>query len=271
MRIETLDDGCTTSRRCGVNYVRRVAFDDPGVTELPGGYKGQVLYAGEGCFVIATLVPAGVEGPPRHTHRGDQIYVVLEGSLTVELGGEERTVSVGECLFIGSGVPHHNRNDGSVDEVHLEVIAPGAAVMGRLAEPTDTTETGGARFDVFSERPQPRTGPFTVGWLVDRSTGSEHASIYVGRMEPGASGPPWHVHEFDQFYFVLDGTLSVDVALQHHEVGPGSLIVLPAGVPHQQRNASAEAPERHLAILVPEPATSDHWDAAVEFSAGHSG
>lgn len=64
------------------------------------------------------------------------------------------------------------------------------------------------------------------------------------------------------------GTLEVGVALQHHTVGPNTLVVLPSGVPHSQGNPS-EVPERHLAVLVPEPPlpnSAEHpWDTVVDF------
>ena len=63
-----------------------------------------------------------------------------------------------------------------------------------------------------------------------------------------------HTHEFDQFYFVIEGALEVQIGLDMQVVGPNTLVVLPAGVPHKQRNASETDIERHFTILVPEPA-----------------
>jgi mannose-6-phosphate isomerase-like protein (cupin superfamily) len=83
---------------------------------------------------------------------------------------------------------------------------------------------------------------------------------------PHRSGPPLHVHEFDQFYFVLSGVLSVEIGLSRMDVGPNNLIVLPAQVPHRQWNERDEV-EHHLTILAPEPRTPhsvEHpWDVAV--------
>jgi mannose-6-phosphate isomerase-like protein (cupin superfamily) len=90
-------------------------------------------------------------------------------------------------------------------------------------------------------------------------------------MAPGAEGPPLHTHEFDQFYFVIEGALEVQIGLETHTVGLNNLVVLPAGVPHKQRNASDSDVERHLTILAPEPPlphSAEHpWDVAVELTA----
>jgi mannose-6-phosphate isomerase-like protein (cupin superfamily) len=235
------------------------------------GYRGQILYAGESCYVIATKVPPGVHGPSRHTHASDQIYAVLEGTTTIELGDEQREVGPFGSVFIPAGVPHHNHNDGDVDEVHLEVIAPGGFLQP-IATPTDSTDATGLPYYARDHVPSDgELGGMGVSWLANRESGSVHASIYLAAMAPSASGPPLHTHEFDQFYFVIEGALEVQIGFSTYVVGPNNLVILPAGVPHMQRNANADAPERHLAILVPEPPlphSAEHpWDVAVELTA----
>jgi 5-methyltetrahydropteroyltriglutamate--homocysteine methyltransferase len=44
-------------------------------------------------------------------------------------------------VFIPAGLPHHNWNDGSQDEVHIEVIAPGVLPVQRLVETADLRDT----------------------------------------------------------------------------------------------------------------------------------
>ena len=234
------------------------------------GYRGQILYAGESCYVIATKVPPGVEGPPRHTHASDQIYAVLEGTTTVELGAEERQVSRFGSVFIPAGVPHHNRNDGDVTEVHLEVIAPGGFLQP-IASPTDSTDAKDLPYFTKDFAAAGNANGMSVSYLANRESGSVHASIYLAEMAPGAPGPPLHTHDFDQFYFVIEGALAVQIGFDTHVVGPNTLVILPAGVPHKQRNASDADIERHFTILVPEPPlphSEEHpWDVAVELTA----
>ena len=71
------------------------------------------------------VVQARVEFEPgagvgRHTHPGDEISVVLEGSLLLEVDGQSpRTVKAGEAFFIPAGVIHAGKNAGSVKGVVL--------------------------------------------------------------------------------------------------------------------------------------------------------
>ncbi len=247
--------------------------------QRPGGYKGQVLFGGESCQIIATLVPPGAEGPPTHIHPSDQIYYIIDGELEIELGSRAVQVSAGQSVFIPAGLPHHNRNVGSAPETHLEIISPGVVAGKPLAVFLEPDEIEAAIASAESAGPAPLVkGPdenstgrlFTMRWLVNRATGSEHAGVYRAEMAPGAAGPTTHVHEFDQFYFVLDGALEVEVGLQHHVVAPNTLVVLPSQVPHRQWNASTDRTEEHLAILVPEPerpSSADHrWDTVVDFA-----
>jgi len=76
-----------------------------------------------------------------------------------------------------------------------------------------------------------------------------------------------HIHQFDQYYLVLEGELTIEVALEKHVVGPETLALLPAGVvPDRQYNTGTET-ERHLAILSPAPVEGRPMDVGVEFAA----
>lgn len=234
------------------------------------GRLGHVLYSGESCYIMASKVPAGVEGADTHLHVSDQIYYIVEGELEIELGDQTVTASAGQSVFIPAGVAHHNRNVSDSDEVHLEIIAPAVPAGSPLADfvgdgpvpPHDGAQA------LVSSPAAPVGDRISMSWLTRRNDGSEHVGLYIADMEPGKRGPITHIHDFDQFYFVLSGQLQVQVALEEHSVSPNSLVVLPAGVPHRQWNASAE-PERHLTILVPEPphpSSEQRWDTVVEFS-----
>jgi quercetin dioxygenase-like cupin family protein len=94
---------------------------------------------------------------------------------------------------------------------------------------------------------------------------SDAISLYVGEVAPGAAGPGLHVHEFDQFYYVLSGALNVQVGLESSVARPGTLVTLPAGVPHRQWNEGAEI-ERHLALLVPSPTPGKPLDVGVSLA-----
>jgi quercetin dioxygenase-like cupin family protein len=51
---------------------------------------------------------------PRHTHPGEEIIYVLEGTLEYEIGGKPPvTVKPGDVLFVPAGTVHAARNVGS--------------------------------------------------------------------------------------------------------------------------------------------------------------
>jgi quercetin dioxygenase-like cupin family protein len=90
--------------------------------------------------------------------------------------------------------------------------------------------------------------------IVIKATGAETAgSFFLSEttIDPGFPGPPLHRHErlHDMFY-VLDGVLTMQVADELHELGPGTFVCVPPGVSHTFRNAS-ERPARFLNFNTP--------------------
>src|SRR6476660_8048782 len=58
------------------------------------------------------IAPGGVAG--WHTHPGDEISYIMEGTATLMLAGQPpRQVSAGEGFVIPAGVVHNARNDGA--------------------------------------------------------------------------------------------------------------------------------------------------------------
>lgn len=56
---------------------------------------------------------------PRHTHPGEEIIYVLEGTLEYEIGGKSVTVQPGDVLFVPAGVVHTAKNIGSGNGAEL--------------------------------------------------------------------------------------------------------------------------------------------------------
>lgn len=91
--------------------------------------------------------------------------------------------------------------------------------------------------------------------------------VNVAQVGAGGAGPPMHLHTFDQLFFVLEGELQVEVALQRVVAPRHSLVVLPAGVPHTQWN-DGPGTEVHLAVLVPAPLPGEPILTPVTLSKG---
>ena len=56
---------------------------------------------------------------PRHTHPGEEIIYVLEGTLEYEIDGKLVSVKPGDVLLVGAGTPHLVRNIGSTNGAEL--------------------------------------------------------------------------------------------------------------------------------------------------------
>src|SRR5438132_10109566 len=50
---------------------------------------------------------------PRHTHPGEEIIYVLEGTLEYQIDGKPVTVKPGDVLFVPAGTVHSVKNIGS--------------------------------------------------------------------------------------------------------------------------------------------------------------
>jgi mannose-6-phosphate isomerase-like protein (cupin superfamily) len=89
--------------------------------------------------------------------------------------------------------------------------------------------------------------------LFDHKSGAKTCTINCIKTPAGGGSPAgMHTHDVDQIYYILSGTMSVDVEGKEYEAGPGTLVVFPAGVPHRNWNAGSE-PTVHLAFNTPLP------------------
>lgn len=81
---------------------KRIAVQDRDLS-IPGRHAVQAK---------AEFDPGGAIG--RHTHPGEELSIVLEGTLVLEVDGQApRTLKAGESFFIPAGVVHAGKNAGS--------------------------------------------------------------------------------------------------------------------------------------------------------------
>jgi quercetin dioxygenase-like cupin family protein len=105
-------------------------------------------------------------------------------------------------------------------------------------------------FDKFAQsKPEDRVSQA----LIDHGTGVSTCTInYIKTPAGGGSPAGLHVHDVDQIFYVLSGTMSIEIEGKEYDCPPGSLIVFPAGVPHRNWNGGTE-PTVHLAFNTPQP------------------
>lgn len=69
---------------------------------------------------------------PRHTHFGEEIIYVLEGTLEYRIDGQpSRTVKPGDVLFVPAGIPHSAKNVGATNgaEIATYIVQKGKPLV----------------------------------------------------------------------------------------------------------------------------------------------
>ena len=100
--------------------------------------------------------------------------------------------------------------------------------------------------------------------LLDHDSGATSCSINCIKTPPGDGSPAgMHTHVVDQLFYILSGTMSLEIAGHAYTAGPGTLVLFPAGVPHRNWNGGAEATV-HLAINTPLPSPDVPFASPVE-------
>jgi mannose-6-phosphate isomerase-like protein (cupin superfamily) len=251
-----------------LKYIRPfedIAFFDTGAQ----GYRAQMLAYFESATFINSQVAAGGQAVDLHTHASDQIYFVVHGQMTVLLGGRRYEAGPNTLVFIPAGLPHRNWNGGTDEEFHFEIIVPTVRPGQPLLflSPNDENEEASVEHEGGFVRGIDELDISMPGFgfkrLADAPSGSIHASIDYWEVHPGAVGTGTHIHDFDQFCYVLEGQLSVEIALDTFRVPARTLVLLPAGVPHRQWNEESVT-ERHLVVNVPPPDVGGSLDRGVE-------
>ena len=89
--------------------------------------------------------------------------------------------------------------------------------------------------------------------LLDHTSGSTTCTIQCFKTPVGGGSPAgMHIHDVDQVFYILSGTMSIEIERKTYECPPGSLIFFPAGIQHRNWNAGTE-PTVHLAFNPPMP------------------
>jgi quercetin dioxygenase-like cupin family protein len=72
-------------------------------------------------------------GAPRHAHDEEQLFVMLEGEVEMDLGGETRRLRPGDAVLIPAWVPHSVRSTGGA-VYQLDVFSPPRKALLKLLE-----------------------------------------------------------------------------------------------------------------------------------------
>jgi mannose-6-phosphate isomerase-like protein (cupin superfamily) len=250
-----------------MNYIRPVDRVAPGRASAPG--ELELARWETAAFTHCTL---SVSGPALAARRGegDTIYYVLSGALGITVGEDALLAPDGALAFVPAGLSHTCSTEGLADSTHLRIELPSLplatderAPLQSIGEPAVAARPYVvSASDVAPLHPGGVPG-FSVYPLAGPEQGVGSCLTSLATVEPEEQGLPLHLHPFDQFYFVLEGHLDVQIGLAEFSVGNGTLVILPAGVPHRQRNPGP-GEERHLSVLAPTPAPGSRWDIDIE-------
>ena len=101
------------------------AFGDVGAADplrIWDGVIGWEVDAERVTLALIELEPGSVV--PEHAHENEQVGILLNGSLTFRIGGEERELGPGGTWRIAANTPHDVRT-GPDGATLVEVFAPG--------------------------------------------------------------------------------------------------------------------------------------------------
>ena len=93
-----------------------------------------------------------------------------------------------------------------------------------------------------------------------------HVSVTEIVVPPQSAGPPLHIHDFDEAFYMLEGELIFQVEDALVTKGAGELSFAPRRVPHTLANHS-DAPARYLLTCTP-AGFERHWARVAAEAAG---
>lgn len=109
----------------------RVKYVPAGTGPLYWGPGDRVTFlvtgaqSGGACFICEVMVPPGGGPPPHIHHREEESFYMLQGTLTIQVGGQTLQASPGDFVHLPRGVVHSFRNDGKVDAKMVVTVSPG--------------------------------------------------------------------------------------------------------------------------------------------------
>src|SRR5216683_5905062 len=100
--------------------------------------------------------------------------------------------------------------------------------------------------------------------LIGHDSGATSCSVNCIKTPPGEGSPAgMQTHVVDQLFYVVSGTMSLEIDGQAYTADSGTLVVFPAGIPHRNWNGGAE-PTVHLAFNSPLPSPDEPFARPVE-------
>ena len=97
-----------------------------------------------------------------------------------------------------------------------------------------------------------RVGPNRLQIKINPEATPSGLFAFESTFPPGGVMPYLHFHrDQEEAFYVLEGTIEYTRGAETILAPAGTMVQIPIGLPHRFRNASADAPARHLALVTP--------------------
>jgi len=94
-------------------------------------------------------------------------------------------------------------------------------------------------------------GQTIIRFLLEGSASGNSVGMFEAEVAPGAKVPIAHSHDaYEETLYGLEGTLTMTVSGQPHQLGPGDVLCIPRGAIHRFDNFHS-VPSRTLAVITP--------------------
>jgi quercetin dioxygenase-like cupin family protein len=248
--------------------VRRVNFDLYPATD----FASNLVHFSEDHFFIVSRVPAHASGPPAHWHDVDQFFYCVSGQLELQVGEEHLTLVPGSLAVIPAGTPHAHRNEGDVDEIHLELIIPGVIPMRPVMYPTDVARSDWRGFSTPTKRAHaldsPPVGNSSVPrvelWTINSDPSGHRWAAAEVTLKPSGRRE-FAIPIVPHSGYVLDGGASFTSNEVQHSAVAGE-VILPLGNPASHLSTSQGGLTR-LLLIWPDLSEDDEKTVARYFQA----
>src|ERR1700733_14561086 len=98
---------------------------------------------------------------------------------------------------------------------------------------------------------RPHSTGFRCATYVDRAMGSVHMGTGICFLDPNGAIQP-HLHSFEESFYILEGSVGVQIGEKTHTLGPGNFGLIPTGTAHSWKNAG-RGTARWLEMQAPQP------------------
>lgn len=188
---------------------------------------------------------------PLHYHGQGEFFYVLSGSATLTFAdGSSRTLEPGQLVLAPAGVPLGVEASG---EILLFTTPPGEDTVfleGPDAEPgAEAPSNEAPQIIDVAQRLDQGLDLKLNGLSMSEVHRSETGSISLFRLEGLV---PRHTVPYNEIVYQLGGRARATIGTQTFEVGPGEVIVLPAGIPHEVEPIG-EGPVDAIGFSTPPP------------------